>query len=60
MIVIDARSISDSIPFHVATSEPDRPDLDRAFRDRWERGLGFDDVPVLTGDYAPTDALLTD
>ena len=37
-----------------------RPALDRAIADRWERPVRFDDVPVLTDDYAPTDALLTD
>jgi spermidine synthase len=34
------------------------PDLSRALRDRWEREVPLDDVPVLTDDYAPTDALL--
>ena len=34
------------------------PDLSRAFRDRWERDVRFGDVPLLTDDYAPTDALL--
>jgi hypothetical protein len=34
------------------------PDLSRALRDRWERDIPFGDVPVLTDDYAPTDALL--
>ena len=34
------------------------PDLDNALRDRWERPVPFDDVPLLTDDYAPTDALL--
>ena len=36
------------------------PDLSRALRDRWDRDVPFDDVPVLTDDYAPTDALLLD
>jgi spermidine synthase len=36
------------------------PDLSAAFRDRWESPLRFDDVPILTDDYAPTDALLVD
>lgn len=39
---------------------PTAPDLDRAIADRWARPMSFDDVPVLTDDYAPTDALLTD
>jgi spermidine synthase len=34
------------------------PDLARAFRDRWERDVPLADVPLLTDDYAPTDALL--
>jgi spermidine synthase len=34
------------------------PDLGAAFRDRWEREVPFRDVPLLTDDYAPTDALL--
>ena len=39
---------------------PSAPSLDRAIRDRWDKGVRLDDVPVLTDDYAPTDALLTD
>ena len=34
------------------------PDLARAIRDRWDRPLPVDDVPLLTDGYAPTDALL--
>jgi spermidine synthase len=34
------------------------PDLQQAIADRWERTLRVDDVPLLTDDYAPTDALL--
>ena len=34
------------------------PDLAAAIRDRWERPVELGDVPVLTDDYAPTDALL--
>jgi spermidine synthase len=37
---------------------PGAPDLTRAFRDRWERDVPLGDVPLLTDDYAPTDALL--
>jgi hypothetical protein len=37
---------------------PGAPDLDQALRNRWERPIRFDDVPILTDDYAPTDALL--
>jgi spermidine synthase len=34
------------------------PDLAAAIRDRRRAGVPTDDVPVLTDDYAPTDALL--
>ena len=44
----------------VRKQAPTAPDLTRAIKDRWERQLPFGDVPVLTDDYAPTDALLTD
>lgn len=44
----------------VRDDAPTAPDLDRAIADRWSRSVRFDDVPVLTDDYAPTDALLTD
>jgi spermidine synthase len=37
---------------------PGAPDLERAIRDRWERAVPLDDVPLLTDGYAPTDALL--
>jgi hypothetical protein len=33
-------------------------DLRVAIRHRWERPIRFDDVPLLTDGYAPTDALL--
>ena len=39
---------------------PTVPNLDGAIADRWNRPMRFDDVPVLTDDYAPTDALLVD
>jgi spermidine synthase len=35
------------------------PDLLNAIRDRWETDIPVNDVPVLTDDYAPTDALLS-
>jgi spermidine synthase len=44
----------------IRKASPTAPELDRAIRNRWERGTRFDDVPVLTDDYAPTDALLTE
>jgi spermidine synthase len=34
------------------------PTLERAIRNRWSRPVETDGVPVLTDDYAPTDALL--
>ncbi len=37
---------------------PGTPDLSGAIRDRVDRPLPTEDVPVLTDDYAPTDALL--
>ena len=33
-------------------------DLQAAIRARWEKRVPFDDVPLLTDGYAPTDALL--
>ena len=35
-----------------------RPDLAQPIRDRWAASVPFEDVPLLTDDYAPTDALL--
>jgi hypothetical protein len=43
----------------IRKAAPTAPDLDRAIADRWGRPVPFNDVPVLTDDYAPTDALLT-
>lgn len=37
---------------------PTAPDLEQAIRNRHDRLIPTDDVPVLTDDYAPTDALL--
>jgi hypothetical protein len=37
---------------------PGAPDLTRAILDRRLRPVDTDDVPLLTDDYAPTDALL--
>ena len=37
---------------------PGAPDLSLAIRDRLDRPIPTEDVPVLTDDYAPTDALL--
>ncbi len=44
----------------IRKATPTAPALDRAIADRWKQPVRFDDVPVLTDDYAPTDALLTD
>ena len=37
---------------------PTAPNLTTAIRGRHDRPIPTDDVPVLTDDYAPTDALL--
>jgi spermidine synthase len=39
-------------------SSPSAPDLTKEIRDRYDRRVRTDDVPTLTDDYAPTDALL--
>lgn len=41
-----------------ATRAPGAPDLAGAARDRWEKPLRLDNVPLLTDGYAPTDSLL--
>jgi spermidine synthase len=40
------------------TRAPRAPDLTDAIWDRWDRPLSLAGVPLLTDDYAPTDALL--
>lgn len=40
-------------------ASPKAVDLDEAIESRWERPIPFDDVPLLTDGYAPTDSLLT-
>jgi spermidine synthase len=42
------------------TRFPTAPDLTQAIRARWDRPVSAARVPVLTDDYAPTDALLAD
>ncbi len=42
----------------VRRRSPGAPDLTEAIRDRVDRPIPTNDVPVLTDDYAPTDALL--
>ncbi len=44
----------------VRAGSPAAPDLTKAIRGRVERTLPIRDVPTLTDDYAPTDALLLD
>ena len=39
-------------------ANPTAPDLRQAILDRYDELIPTDDVPVLTDDYAPTDALL--
>ncbi len=43
----------------IRKAAPQAPNLDHAIADRWRQPVRVDDVPVLTDDYAPTDALLT-
>jgi spermidine synthase len=43
----------------IRKSAPQAPNLDHAIADRWRHPVRVHDVPVLTDDYAPTDALLT-
>jgi hypothetical protein len=42
----------------VRRRDPHTVDLSKAIRDRYDRLIPTRDVPVLTDDYAPTDALL--
>jgi spermidine synthase len=42
----------------VERRSPGAPDLDQAIRGRVDAPVSTEDVPVLTDDYAPTDALL--
>ena len=42
----------------VRKDAPGAPDLTDAIRNRYDRAVSTEDVPVLTDDYAPTDALL--
>ena len=39
---------------------PTAPDLRMAIQGRWSHPVSASGVPVLTDDYAPTDALLAD
>jgi spermidine synthase len=42
----------------IRAEHPQAPDLRKPIADRWDGGLPAADVPLLTDDYAPTDALL--
>ena len=42
----------------VRREHPQAPDLTRAISRRYEKFVPTRDVPVLTDDYAPTDALI--
>jgi len=42
----------------IRRASPKAPDLARAIDDRWAPTIPTGDVPLLTDDYAPTDALL--
>jgi spermidine synthase len=42
----------------IRRASPKAPDLSTAIRGRWRRDIPAADVPLLTDDYAPTDALL--
>jgi hypothetical protein len=42
----------------IRRAHPSAPSLDRAIGDRRDVRVRTDDVPLLTDDYAPTDALL--
>jgi spermidine synthase len=42
----------------IRRASPQAPDLRRAIEDRWAPTIPTGDVPLLTDDYAPTDALL--
>lgn len=62
VIGIDAY-FAGSIPFHLTTREflelvRERLEPGGAIRDRYDREIRTADVPTLTDDYAPTDALL--
>jgi spermidine synthase len=42
----------------IRARSPGAPELAAPIRDRWQRDVRLADVPLLTDDYAPTDALL--
>jgi spermidine synthase len=64
VILIATDSASPSTAFlserweQIRARSPRAPDLAQPIRDRWQREVELADVPLLTDDYAPTDALL--
>jgi hypothetical protein len=42
----------------IRADRPQRADLTGPISGRWDEPVPVDDVPTLTDDYAPTDALL--
>ena len=64
VIFVAGESAAPSKPFlnqrwrDLRRRSPGAPDLTTAFRDRIDRPIATNDVPMLTDDYAPTDALL--
>jgi len=64
LVATDAASPSKAVLLsrwqRVRAAAPGAPDLRDAILGRYEREIPLDDVPTLTDDYAPTDALLVD
>jgi spermidine synthase len=64
IILVATDSASPSTEFlaerweQIRARSPRAPDLAGPIRDRWQREVRLADVPLLTDDYAPTDALL--
>ena len=56
LVATDANSNTKGM--YMATATAGAPDLANAIRTRVEAPVSTADVPVLTDDYAPTDALL--
>ena len=55
---LPTRSVLEGNWARLRATSPLALDLRRAIRSRWESPIPFDDVPLLTDGYAPTDALL--
>lgn len=64
LVIIGTESAAPSEEFlaerwaEIRREHPQAPELTRQIRDRWDRDIRTADVPLLTDDYAPTDALL--